>query len=335
MPAVSVIIPTNRSREVLERCLQSIAGQDCDPREIEVIVVFNGMTVVPQWDRGAWPFCLITDHIDEPHIGAAKNVALDRARGEWLVLLNDDVLADSDFLSAHVAAHRQLGQPAMVVGRSIWRRYDDETVFDRMIQTTSMIFFYDQMQPHAWYNFRHAWNLNLSLPRRCCESVRFETALRPVYFDDLEWAFRMEREHGLRVWYEPQALLLHDHRYTLDSYLTREGHLGRMAVLLWQCNPDCFRAIYETDLDEAYLDYCREFVRHEGRREEELLTQLSRISTRPAGELAPTPDRQDELVRLLYLTHLPLKRLAFRRGVLSAVEAAATPEAAQTNLCPA
>jgi glycosyltransferase involved in cell wall biosynthesis len=319
VPRVSIIIPTNRSPEVFRRCLASIAWQGCDPGEIEVIVVFNGMRSPPPLDGHAWPFALVTDHIEPAHIGAAKNVALERARGEWVIFLNDDVVLDSDFVAAHLAAHRELCEPAMVLGRSVWQRYDDETIFDRMVQTTSMVFFYDQMKPHGWYGFRHAWNLNLSLARRFVETLRFDERLGPFFYEDLELAYRLEHQHGLRVWYASEALLLHDHRYTLDRYLEREFAMGQVVPGLWRCNPDCFRATYGADLDRAYIDYCRQFVRREGRHEAERRARLEQLVARRPAELTTSPGRQAELIRLLYDTHLPLKRLAFRRGLLSAV----------------
>ena len=335
MPSVSIIIPTNRSRHVLEPCLCSIAQQSCDLRDVEVRVVFNGVATVPHWDTTRWPFRLIVEQIERGHIGAAKNVALDRATGDIVILLNDDVFLDADFIEAHRAAHRNLDQPAMVLGRSVWRQCERETVFDRMIQNTSMIFFYDKMKPHTWYGFRHAWNLNLSLPRRYVETLRFDERLGPFFYEDLELAYRLEHEFGLRVWYAPEALLLHDHRYTLEQYLQRECAMGQVAPALWRCNPDCFRATYGADLDERYITYCRQFVANEGRREDELRSRLDRVVTRRPEELAASAAMQVELMELLYHAHLPLKRLAFRRGVLSAVESVSAEAELQTAPCSA
>lgn len=333
MARVSIIIPTNRSPEVLEPCLRSIAAQRGELRDVEVIVVFNGMAAGAQWHTGDRPFRLVVVRIEEANIGAAKNAALDRARGDLILLINDDVRLEPDFVAAHVAAHQRLDPPAMVLGLARWQRYPDETVFDRLIQSTSMIFFYDRMEPHRWYNFRHAWNLNLSVPRRYCESVRFDARLKPVNFDDVEWAFRMERVHGLRVWFEPAAVAVHDHGYTLDGYLARETILGRMAALLWQCNPDCFRAIYGSDLDDAFVEYCRESVEREGAREAELLASFRAVVERPLASLAPDGELPADLIRVLYHAHLPLKRLAFRRGLLNAVEARTPREEVHAAPC--
>ena len=335
MPQLSIIIPTNRSPDVLEPCLRSVAGQRFDPREIEVCVVFNGMRSTPQWREDAWPFRLVVGSIAEANIGAAKNAALERARGEWILLINDDVRLEPNCVAAHLATHRGLHKPAMVLGLAKWQEYADATVFDHLIQSTSMIFFYDRLEPYHWYNFRHAWNLNVSVARRYCDDVRFDETLKPVNFDDVEWAFRQELRNELRVWYEPAAASVHDHRYTLDGYLTRETHLGRMAVTLWRCNPDCFRAIYGSDLDDGYVAYCRQYVHREGGRETELRAELRAVVERPAAELAGGWKLRRELLRALYNAHLPLKRLAFRRGLLSALNGSASRERTQNAECPA
>jgi len=322
VPVVSVIIPTNRPWTVIKPCLEALARQSAGQHSLEVLLVFNGASPAePEWEE-AWPFALRIGRLAAPNIGAAKNWALDRAQGTWLVLLNDDVWPEPGFISAHLDAHQRAGRPAMVLGGSPWRGYPDMTVFDRMIQTTSMVFFYDQLRPHGWYNYRHAWNLNLSLPRAALGNRRFDEALGPFFFEDIELAWRLEEESGIRVWYAPEAVAVHDHRYTFHGYFEREFALGQAAVRLWNANPACFRSTYGTNLDRAFLDYAERYVDIEGRREDELRRHLAAVAGRPIGDLSRSPEVVDEIVRALYVAHLPLKRLAFRRGLLAAVERA-------------
>lgn len=318
VPLVSVIIPTNRPWAVIEPCLRALAQPSDDKHEMEVLLVYNGAPPPQDVLTQDWPFALRVGYLAAPNIGAAKNWALDRAQGAWILLLNDDVLPMPGFISAHLEAHRRVARPAMVLGRSPWRSYPDETVFDRMIQTTSMVFFYDQLRPHEWCNYRHAWNLNLSIPRAVLGDRRFDEALGPFFFEDLELAWRLEIESGVRVYYAPEAGAVHDHRYTFGGYFEREFALGEAAVRLWNANRDCFRSTYGADLDETFLEYARRYVAVEGRREEQLRRRLAAIARRPLTDLADSADVRDEIVQALYAAHLPLKRLAFRRGLLAA-----------------
>jgi glycosyltransferase involved in cell wall biosynthesis len=318
---VTLIIPSSRSGPALANCLRSVAAQAFDLAELSVVVVFNGLPDPPPLDPAAWPFRLVTDSLPAPNICAAKNRALDLAAGQWVILLNDDVVLTPEFVAAHLRAHQQLGQPALVLGAAPFATCPDETLFDRLIAETSMIFFYDRLRPHTWYNFRHAWNLNLSFRRQDAGAVRFDERLAPVNFDDLEWAFRLERERGLRVWYEPAASLVHHHRYTLDGYLQREQHLGRMAARLWECNPACFEAIYGGDLEQVAAQ-ARRFLKTQSAHAEDLRAALAPLVQHPAVEFGGEPAGRQALLQALYVAHRPLKRLEFYRGLLSALRPA-------------
>jgi hypothetical protein len=320
VPRVTLIIPTNRGVALLVKCLRTVAALDFEQRAIEVVVVFNGLEAPGRLDPGAWPFHLQSDALAEASICAAKNRALDLARGEWIILLNDDVQLSPGFIQAHLAAHAALGRPALVLGAAPFVTHPDETLFDRLIAESSLIFFYDRMPPRAWYNFRHAWNLNLSFRRSEIGTVRFDERLAPVNFDDIEWAFRLQRERGLRVWYEPRAGLRHDHRYTLTSYLRREVHLGRMAHRLWRCNPACFEAIYGGGLEQV-LSKARRFVCDERVHAKALYAVLKPLVSRGAQEFGGSADARREFLAALTVAHRPLKRWTFYRGLLAAQDA--------------
>lgn len=315
MSTVSIIIPTNRPWNVLAPCLRSIAAQTFDQSKIEVITVFNGTFPGDDADAASWPFRMVVAHLPEPNIAAAKNVALDRATGELLILINDDVRLRKDFVQQHVEAQRRTEGGGLVLGQALWQTYPDDTVFDRLIQTTPMIFRYSDMQPRRRYNFKYAWNLNLSLPRALLGTQRFDERLGPFFYEDLELAFRLQSRSGPNVSYEPAAMCVHEHRYTLDAYLAREAALAPAAVRLWNANPECFRAVFRADLDDRYLDYCRQYVRHEGRREAELRGLLETTAQRPIAWLGMREDALNALMRFLYHAHMPLKRLVFRRAL--------------------
>lgn len=323
---VSVIIPTNRAVERLLPCLQALATQDIARNEIEVHVAWNGMSEAPSLDSARWPMRVVTHHLPTANIAAAKNQALESANGRYLLLLNDDVIPRPDFVRQHLNAQYLLERPGMVLGQSDWERYDDQRVWDELIATTPMIFFYGSMQPHAWHGFRHAWNLNLSLPRELLDGERFDEHLGPFFFEDIELAYRLEQRCDARVWYEPRAHLLHVHRYGVDDYFRRETMLGRAAVRLALCNADCHRAIYGAALDESYRGFLRVSVQQDGRFEAQRLARLRMWGERSASTLPGHATARQEMLELLYDAHLPLKRLAFRRGMLQALDAgAATP----------
>ena len=68
--------------------------------------------------------------------------------------------------------------------------------------------------------------------------------LRPVYYEDLAFGYRMLGPSRSGVFYEPAARVLHRHPTTLDQYLDREELLGLMAPVLGKVCPEAFAAIH-------------------------------------------------------------------------------------------
>ena len=75
----------------------------------------------------------------------------------------------------------------------------------------------------------------------------FAAKLRPIFFDDVELAFRLT-EGRAEVFFQPSARAVHNHRYGFEGYFEREALLGVMAPQLYGVNPACFRAIFGCDL---------------------------------------------------------------------------------------
>jgi hypothetical protein len=246
-----------------------------------------------------------------------------------VLFLNDDVLPAHDCLAAHVAAHASLaarGKRAMVLGHSPFTCSRKPTLLDRMVGETSMVFFYDRMvdpagrptraPDHDW-GYRHAWTLNLSVERQAAFEVGgFRPAIANCCYEDVEFGWRLAQQQGLPVLFQHQAFAPHDHRYTAQAYLDREFRLGYSAHGFATAAPQCAADLFGRDILESDEHaYFRQSIEREGRDVERLRAAF--LSTQ---ELAPAPGQLGaKLVELAYLQHLPLKRMTFRRGLLTAV----------------
>ncbi|MCP4591039.1 MAG: glycosyltransferase [bacterium] len=316
-PLISIIVPSRGRVEHLTRLLDCLSRQDIGPGEsFEVLVGLDGCT---EQERAAlpgdYPFPL--EYLPLPQVGisAAKNAAAAHARGRIYLLLNDDVEPVPGFVRAHAAA--QAAGHAMVLGSSPWHKWDDQTVFDEMIARTRMIFFYAELRAGESYDFRHAWNLNLSVRRDGLDrpTAPFEEVLRPCWYDDVEMAYRMIGDQP-RVFYHPVARAPHRHRYDLRGYFERESILGAMAGQLCAVNPECFRAVFSQSFADV-LDHARRGLDLDVRDQQRCLRLLSFWAARPWHDLAGCEDAGGVL-DVLYGLHLPLKRRAFRVGLLAA-----------------
>lgn len=107
---ISVIIPVHDLRGVIGRCLDSVAAQDLDRSEYEVLIVFDRCTddtekVVEAW-RGAHADVNIrTFAADCGTPGGARNVGLDSASGEYIMFIDgDDYLINNSAMTLLLAA---------------------------------------------------------------------------------------------------------------------------------------------------------------------------------------------------------------------------------------
>ncbi|HMM53351.1 MAG TPA: glycosyltransferase family A protein, partial [Burkholderiaceae bacterium] len=96
-PLVSVIIPAYNTAGYIERCLQSVTEQTL--RDIEIIVVDDGSTddTAARVEAHADPRLTLSR---KPNGGpsSAKNLGLDRARGEFVLLLDSDDWIEASYL---------------------------------------------------------------------------------------------------------------------------------------------------------------------------------------------------------------------------------------------
>ncbi|NOG54048.1 MAG: glycosyltransferase family 2 protein [Planctomycetes bacterium] len=332
-PQISIIVPTRRRPAKLANLLKCLATQSLTGNAVfETLIGIDGLddpesVAVSQDARDLHGLTLHTWAFAQEGIAAIKNRLIEHAAGEILLFVNDDVRPAPDFIEQHRNAHSHLlekGRRAMVLGYSPWLVPEDgaESQFDRLLAQTSMVFFYDRMMAHAddrdrdW-GFRHAWNLNLSVPADAVRAVGgFQESLCECCYEDIELGYRLSIRESLPVLFRPGARADHDHRYTPAGYLEREQRLGRSAAVFAETCPECAQTVFGLNLlSDEHLAYCKQYVENESRREPEMLPVFTGLASRPADTWSG-----DEWIPLAYTQHLPLKRLAFRRGLLEAVE---------------
>jgi glycosyltransferase involved in cell wall biosynthesis len=105
-PELSVIVASHNRRELLRRCLESLAAQTQDPATFEVIVADDGSSDGSAEMAEAFeaPYRLRVLGLEKQGHAAAQNAAIAVAEASFCLLLDDDVVASPELVAAHLEA---------------------------------------------------------------------------------------------------------------------------------------------------------------------------------------------------------------------------------------
>jgi GT2 family glycosyltransferase len=238
LPRVSVIVPTYQRCAQVRELLDALGNQTLGRGEYEVIVVIDGSTdgtreMVEQLDAS---FAVRAVAQANRGRAAACNAGLRAARGELVVLLDDDMLPAPRFLEAHLRAHDghtrrgvMGAAPVPTAHASPAARYIADK-FNRHLEKIAQSGYYLQL--------RDFYTGNFSARRQTLLDVGgFDEEFKVYGNEDLELAVRLRRA-GVELRFEPTALAIQ--RYTKDlAGLARDHiHKGMTAVLLSDKQPE-------------------------------------------------------------------------------------------------
>ena len=125
--SVSVVIPTWNGSALLDLALASLERQRLAP--LEVIVVDNGSTDGTAVHlKTRWPAVTVVELPENRGFAAASNRGIERARGDIVALVNNDVELHPDFLGELVAGLES--DPGAASAAAKMLRFDDREVID-------------------------------------------------------------------------------------------------------------------------------------------------------------------------------------------------------------
>ena len=196
-PLITVQLCTYNRRALLGRVMQALFSQDLDPDEYEIVLVDDGSTDGTYEDviSALRPTCALTVvRQQNAGLAAGRNAGIARARGEYIMFMDDDVLATPGLLAGHVRCHRE--HP-----RAICR--------GGVINVAS----FDDLPParYTWRNYSGAyfWTTNVSVPTQLLrEAGGFDERFREYGWEDLDLGLRL-RHMGVPSILAKDALVYH------------------------------------------------------------------------------------------------------------------------------
>jgi GT2 family glycosyltransferase len=251
VPLASIIIPTWNGKDYIEDCLNSLLSQDYP--EFEVIIVDNASSDgTPEWVAEHFP--TVTLIRNERNLGFAGgvNVGLRAAKGDVLILLNQDAAAEPGWLRALISG--LLAAPDIGVAGCKIYHWDGKTIWHAGVE-------YD---PHRGLTFlrgtgepdRKQYDQPADMSSVVGAAMAFKREVLAqiggfdedffFYLEDTDFCWRA-RQSGFRVVYVPVAAVRHHVAASLGSGSTqtfRYHHLSRLLFLLKHFDADWFNDVF-------------------------------------------------------------------------------------------
>lgn len=215
-PQLSVVIPSYNRRDLLQRCLDSLAGQTQDPDTFEVVVADDGSSdgTAEMAEGLETPFHLKVLKLENGGWAAALNAGARASRGTICLHLDDDVVASPQLVAEHIAAHKDGGH-LTGVGKLV-QQPPEATDWYAHACARGLTEHYEDLvhRPADWTD---CYGANLSAPRSVLiESGGFAMDIPAAV--DLELGFRLSRA-GYPPRYIPGAKGVHDDQKLVPQML--------------------------------------------------------------------------------------------------------------------
>lgn len=224
---LSIVIPTRARWDRLRLTLAAL--EDQTERGFETIVVVDGADQEPPELPGVR--VVQQDHAGP---GVARNRGVEASRRSLVMFIGDDMVPRPELVERHVALHgAEPAVEAAVLGRIVWHPDLARDRLHRWLDWSCALFDYRQLDDRpghdvSWPRF---YSSNVSLKR--------ELFLRAGGFDpdfvfdyeDLDLGWRLGQV-GIRLLYEPRAVVEHLHPYDWEAVQRRYVSRARAERLM-------------------------------------------------------------------------------------------------------
>jgi hypothetical protein len=239
VPLFSVIIPTCNRQHVLAECLDALARQTLRPETFEVIVVNDGSTdETEQFCRHFqpnYPFQYLRQL--NAGAGAARRRGVQHARGEYLVLFNDDTIAAPDLLSVHWTTQQARPEARQcVLGDFRFPATAQDRALTRFLTQSPFFFPQVTLREGEYWEYTYVVTCNLSVKRDAVLAAgSFDARFRVA--EDSDLGLRLSRK-GFCVRYVPEAQAIHQRLpFTIPDLIRRATTYGTNQLAFLRKHP--------------------------------------------------------------------------------------------------
>jgi len=237
---LTVVIPTHNKLSMLQRTLAALGRQEAGlGRKWEVVVVNDGSSD----GTAAWLSDSASGIISCLHVvtastnvgrARARNLGVYAAKGRWILFIDDDIVAPPGLLAAHL----DLLDANPGYGTIGWARTDNnvrDAPHFHYLDTRGAARLSAGKAPAGFFVTQNA-----AVAREALLAVGgFNEDFKTYGFEDVELAFRLEKEVGMSFLTISTPVPSHIHHCTLKEYFARKVEAGASSLpIMAATHPD-------------------------------------------------------------------------------------------------
>jgi len=236
----SIIVPTGGRRRLVERLLDGLSRQTADPTTFEAIVISDGATdgtvELVEGYQSVFPLVCLA----RPHRGrsAARNAGIAAARGDVLLMLDDDMEPVPGWLESHLVAHGAALRRC-VLGAVPVRDEPDASPLEQWIKRNFEEHGEKLAEPGYALTLADFYSGNTSIRRAVLDEVGgFDEDFSLLYGNEDVELFGRLRAAGVEVTFSAEARAIQEYHKTFRDFARDARDTGRTAVLLARKHPE-------------------------------------------------------------------------------------------------
>jgi glycosyltransferase involved in cell wall biosynthesis len=228
---LSVVIPTMNKCELLAQTLAALAGQDLGVAGTwEIVVVNDGSSdgtaaYLNSEIRNPDSRLVVVDPGQNVGRAKARNLGARQARGQFILFLDDDIVAPSGLLSAHLQI-LMATENCGTIGYAVTAGELIDAPHFYYMDSRGTARLHSGSAPARFFVTQNA-----AVPREAFLAIGgFDEDFSAYGFEDMEVAFRLEDETGLQFRALPNPVPVHVHHHTVGEYLAKKVECGRHSL---------------------------------------------------------------------------------------------------------
>lgn len=235
---ISIIIPTYNRRKILESTLKALEKQNFE--DFEVVIVDDGSEDKTQdmMNNFLKNTVIKIKYFKKNHEGQgiARNFGLEKANGEFVLFLGDDMIPLPNLLQEHFNTHT-IKKNIAVLGYVDWHPDLKITDFMQWLAPCGFGFNYCDIKNPDNVDFSHFYTSNISLEKKWLEQEKFDPIFKGYGFEDIDLGYRLFKK-GLKIIYNPKAKVFHCHQISLGEYCSKSEQIAKALILFSKKHPE-------------------------------------------------------------------------------------------------